>query len=354
MRRIALINQKGGVGKTTTTVNLGAALALQGKRVLVVDLDPQGNLSVHLDCRPEDAELSIYDVLTGNCGLGAAVRPTRTGNLFVVPSHIDLSGAELELAASFGRESLLKDAIQAWAEGAGGPGGGPPEGTSGSDEGSIPGSSFDYLLFDCPPSLGLLSVNGMVAAGEVILTLQTEFFALQGMSKLVDVIALLRRRLNPELEIAGILPCLYDTRLRLAREVLAEIRNYFPGQVGRPIGKNVKLAEAPSYGQTIFEYAPDSTGAQDYRHLAKMVIGQEEGSEAGAEAASAPAEGPEPEGPGSKPGPGPSSKSGPGPGSKTERPVELKPRPRAGRTDRDERADPKRKAAGSDPVELPE
>jgi chromosome partitioning protein len=195
------------------------------------------------------------------------VRPTRVENLFVVPSHIDLSGAELELAAAFGRERLLKDAIDAWLEAS-------EEGT-GNDAGNNGGSSFDYVLFDCPPSLGLLSVNGMVAAREVILTLQTEFFALQGMCKLVDVIGLLRKRLNPELEIAGILPCLYDTRLRLAREVLAEIRSYFPGKVGRPIGKNVKLAEAPSYGQTIFEYAPDSSGAQDYRALAEMVVSQE-------------------------------------------------------------------------------
>ena len=326
MRRIALINQKGGVGKTTTTVNLGAALALLGKRVLVVDLDPQANLSVHLDCRLEDEGLSIYDVLTGNCGLAAAVRPTSVENLFVVPSHIDLSGAELELAAAFGRERLLKDAIEAWLE---------------ADEGVNGGSSFDYILFDCPPSLGLLSVNGMVAAGEVILTLQTEFFALQGMSKLVDVIGLLRKRLNPELEIAGILPCLYDTRLKLAREVLAEIRSYFPGKVGRPIGKNVKLAEAPSYGQTIFEYAPDSSGAQDYRSLAEMVVAQETRSgDPDRNGPHAPAAG---RGPQQAPEEAP--RAAPAPAERpaaAEHLVELRPAP------------PARPRGVTDPVELPE
>ncbi len=258
MRRIALINQKGGVGKTTTTVNLGAALATMGKRVLVMDLDPQGNMSIHLDRAAGPQVPTTYDVLTGNMPIKDVLRTTDIPNLWVVPSNIDLSGAELELAASFGRESLLKDAIEQWVQ----------------DSNGV--SPVDYMLFDCPPSLGLLSVNGMVAAGEVIMTLQTEFFALQGMSKLVEVIALLRRRLNPELEIAGILPCLYDTRLKLAREVLAEIRKYFPGQVfERPIGKNVKLAEAPSYGQTIFQYAPKSSGAKDYQALAVEVIAQE-------------------------------------------------------------------------------
>jgi chromosome partitioning protein len=270
MRRIALINQKGGVGKTTTAVNLGAALVEANKRVLLVDLDPQANLSLHLDRLAGPEERSIYDVLTGNCTLEEAVRRTDVEGLLIVPSNIDLSGAELELAAAFGREGLLKEAFEQWRK-----------------RGCKP-LEPDYVLLDCPPSLGLLSINGMVASDEVILTLQTEFFALQGMSKLVEVIALLRRRLNPGLEIAGILPCLYDSRLKLAREVLAEIKEHFPGQVfERPITKNVKLAEAPSFGKTIFQYAPESSGALDYRALAAELIAREAGRPGGAGAKAA-------------------------------------------------------------------
>ena len=261
MRRIALINQKGGVGKTTSTVNLGAALARAGRRVLLVDLDPQANLSLHLDHALEADEPSTYSVLIGNSTVEGAIRPTKTDGLQLVASNIDLSGAELELASAFGRESLLKDALTKW------------EAESRASTGEPP---VDYVLLDCPPSLGLLSINGLVAAQEVIVAMQTEFFALQGISKLMDVFELIRQRLNPDLAICGILPCLYDSRLKLAREVLAEIRKYFPGQVlPRPIAKNIKLAEAPSYGQTIFEYAPDSPGAQDYAALADEILGQE-------------------------------------------------------------------------------
>jgi chromosome partitioning protein len=261
MRRIALINQKGGVGKTTSTVNLGAALARAGRRVVMVDLDPQANLSLHLDAQLRSGEPSTYGVLLGNTPFGQALRDTATPGLRIVGSNIDLSGAELELASAMGRETLLRDAIDAW------------EREERASNGRAPA---EYVLLDCPPSLGLLSINGLVAARETIITLQTEFFALQGMSKLVDVVQLLRRRLNPELTITGILPCLYDNRLRLAREVLAEIRNYFPGQVfQRPIAKNVRLAEAPSYGKTIYEYAPDCSGATDYRLVALEMIAQE-------------------------------------------------------------------------------
>lgn len=261
MRRIAIINQKGGVGKTTTVANLGAALALAGRRVVVIDLDPQANLSLHLDVPAPQDSPSIYGVLIGETSLAAALRPTRTPKLAIVSSNIDLSGAELELASAIGRESLLRDALEAWEREAREKDGGAPA---------------DYVLIDCPPSLGLLSINGLVAAGETIVTLQTEFFALQGMSKLVEVLKLLQKRLNPGLRIAGILPCMYDSRLKLAREVLAEIKSYFPGQVfTRAIGKNVKLAEAPSYGRTIFEYAPECSGASDYQALALELLRQE-------------------------------------------------------------------------------
>lgn len=262
MRRIALINQKGGVGKTTSTVNLGAALALEGRRVVVVDLDPQANLSLHLDVQLHSGEPSSYTVLLGDGTIETALRETKTPGLKLLPSCIDLSGAELELSNSFGREMILRDALEQWEQ------------RHRAAHGEAPA---DYVLLDCPPSLGLLSVNGLVAAREAIVVVQTEFFALQGMTKLVDVVQLLRRRLNPALEISAILPCLYDNRTKLAREVLAELRAHFPGKVfARAVAKNVKLAEAPSYGQTIFQYAPESSGATDYRDVARELIAMEQ------------------------------------------------------------------------------
>jgi len=261
MRRIALINQKGGVGKTTSTVNLGAALARAGRRVVLIDLDAQANLSLHLDVQLASGEPSTYTVLLGGTPLEAALRESKTEGLRLLASSIDLSGAELELANSFGREMILRDALDQW------------EKEHRDKHGEAP---VDYVLLDCPPSLGLLSVNGLVAAHEAIVSVQTEFFALQGMTKLVDVVQLLRRRLNPTLEITGILPCLYDNRTKLAREVLAELRSYFPGKVfQRAIGKNVKLAEAPSHGLTIFEYAPESSGAIDYELVSREIMAQE-------------------------------------------------------------------------------
>ena len=260
MRRIALINQKGGVGKTTSAVNLSAALALQGWRVVLIDLDPQANASMHLGIAVDSNEPSTYSVLCGSSSVEDALLPTNILGLQLLPSNIDLSGAELELANAMGRESLLRDAIETW------------ETEFKAREGK---SAADFVIYDCPPSLGLLAINGLAAAEEVFIALQTEFFALQGMGKLVEVVELMRRRINPELSITGIVACLYDSRLRLAREVLAEIRKYFPGQVfRRTIATNVKLAEAPSYGQTIFEYARDSAGARDYRQLANEVLGQ--------------------------------------------------------------------------------
>jgi len=261
MRRIALINQKGGVGKTTSTVNLGAALAREGRRVVVVDLDPQANLSLHLDVQLRSGDPSSYTVLLGNGTIESALRDTKTPGLRLLASNIDLSGAELELSNAFGREMILRDALEQWEQ------------RWRAEHGEAPA---DYVLLDCPPSLGLLSVNGLVAAQEAVIVVQTEFFALQGMTKLVDVVQLLRRRLNPKLEISAILPCLYDNRTKLAREVLGELRAHFPGRVlNRAVAKNVKLAEAPSYGQTIFEYAPESSGASDYRDVARELIAAE-------------------------------------------------------------------------------
>ncbi len=261
MRRIALINQKGGVGKTTTTVNLGAALALAGKRVVLVDLDPQANLTLYLGLElPADAP-SSYRVLTGEVSFGAALRATSTPNLRVLPTDIHLSGAELELSSAEGREGLLRDALEAWRK--------EHRARHGGEE------PADYVLFDCPPSLGLLSLNALTAADEVFLVVQTQFLALQGMSRLVEVIDLVKQRLHPGLRLSGIVPCMYDSRMRLAREVLSELRRYFPAQVFRtPISSNVKLAESPSFGKTIFEYAPESIGARDFASLSHEVLTQ--------------------------------------------------------------------------------
>ncbi len=252
MRRIAFMNQKGGVGKTTTCVNLGAALARRGMRVLLLDLDPQANMTVHLDVRPDSVGKSIYDVLAGRAALAEIVRPTSTLGMDLAPSSLDLAGAEMELVSAVGREQVLKESLDRLEEG--------PE-------------PYDFLLVDCPPSLGLLSVNALVAVREIIVPLQAEFFALQGMARLREVVDLVQKRLNPGLSILGILPSMVDSRTTLSREVLAEIRGYFGATVfGTAVRRNVKLAEASSHGRTVFEYAPDSNGAADYAALAEEVL----------------------------------------------------------------------------------
>lgn len=262
MRRIALINQKGGVGKTTTVANLGAALALAGKRVVVVDLDPQANLTVYLGAELAAGEPSSYRVLTGEVSFAAALRDTSTPNLRLLPTDIHLSGAELELSGAVEREKLLRTALSEWVAD-----------HARRHAGAEPA---DYVLFDCPPSLGLLSLNALAASDDVFLVVQTHFLALQGMSKLVDVIELVKQRLHPGLELGGIVACMYDSRMRLAREVLSELRRYFPAQVFRtPISANVKLAESPSFGKTIFEYAPESIGARDFASLSHEVLARE-------------------------------------------------------------------------------
>ncbi|MBN1418196.1 MAG: ParA family protein [Planctomycetes bacterium] len=249
MRTIAFMNQKGGVGKTTCTANLAAALAERGRRILLVDMDPQANLTVHLDQDARSVERSIYDVLSGDARIEDAVRESRAG-IALVPSHINLSGAELELATAVGRELLLRDALTPFLE----------------------AHPCDYVLIDCPPSLGLLSLNALVAAREVFIPVQAEFLALQGMAKLLDVVELVRRRVNPGLRVSGIITVLYDGRTGLAREVDQEIRRHFGALAfATRIRKNVRLAEAPSHGRTILEHAPASAGAQDFRTLAGEV-----------------------------------------------------------------------------------
>ncbi len=262
MRRIAVINQKGGVGKTTTCANLGAALALAGRRVALVDMDAQANLTLSLNVEAPPGSPSTYTLLLGESTLEASLRATTIPGLRLLPANIDLSGAELELAAAMGREHLMREALLEWERAA-----------RAKDGGRAPA---EYVIFDCPPSLGLLSINALAASDEVLIAIQTEFLALQGMSKLVEILQLLKKRLNRHLEIAGILPCLYDSRLKLAREVLAEIRRYFPGKVFPcSVRSNVKLAEAPSFGKTIFEYAPESNGALDYLAVAKEIASRE-------------------------------------------------------------------------------
>jgi chromosome partitioning protein len=254
-RRIALMNQKGGVGKTTTCVNLGAALARRGLRVLLVDMDPQANLTVHMDIKPDALERSIYDVLTGRASIADVVRPTSTLGMDLVPASLDLAGAEMELVSAVGREQILKEALDRWLA--------PADGVE----------PCDFVLVDCPPSLGLLAVNALVAVHEIVVPLQAEFFALQGMARLREVVGLVEKRLNPGLKVVGILPSMVDSRTTLSREVLAEIRGYFGAAVfGTAIRRNVKLAEASSHGRTVFEYASDSNGAADYAALAEEVL----------------------------------------------------------------------------------
>ena len=260
MRRIAVINQKGGVGKTTTTVNLAAALAAAGKRVCVLDLDPQAHASTHLGAEPDGKAPSLYDVLVASTPV-AAVRREIEPNLYLCPSDINLAAAEVELAGIVGREVLLREALAADAE------------------------PFDYLLMDCGPSLGVLTLNALAAADEVFIPLQPHFFALHGLSKLLETTALVARRINPAVKVSGVVICLYDAATKLAQEVVADL-NSFLDQSRRAnvpwaaakvfetrIRRNVKLAECPSHGKSIFAYAPRSPGAADYAALANEVLG---------------------------------------------------------------------------------
>jgi chromosome partitioning protein len=243
MKIVAVINQKGGVGKTTTTVSLGAALARLGKQVLLLDLDPQANLTLHVDRRPDLETSTVTQLLVEDRPLAELVQPTTTPGMFVVPADTSLGGVEQVLANRIGRETVLREAFEAYDG----------------------GREFDYVLIDCPPSLGVLSANALVAAHEVVVPMQTEYFSLQGMAKLTEVIQLVRRRLNPELDILCVLPCMVDLRTRLTGEVMENIRSHFGERLSEAfIRNNVKLAESPSFGATIFDHAPDSNGALDY------------------------------------------------------------------------------------------
>jgi chromosome partitioning protein len=247
-RIIAVANQKGGVGKTTTTINLGACLAELGLRTLVVDLDPQGNATTGLGIESRGLEHSMYHVLTQDVPLENCVEPTAVRNLFVAPASLDLAGAEIELAAAFSRETRLRTAIQAVVD------------------------DYDYILIDCPPTLGLLTVNGLSAAREVLVPIQTEYYALEGLGQLLRNVELVKRNLNPDLDVSTIVCVMYDARTKLSEQVVSEVRNHFgPKVVATVVPRNVKLSEAPSYGQPIIIYDPRSPGAMAYRAVAKEV-----------------------------------------------------------------------------------
>jgi chromosome partitioning protein len=268
LRSIAVANQKGGVGKTTTAVNLAVALARSGQRTCLIDLDPQAHATLHLGVTPGDHGVSAFDLLAGDEPLSAATVPV-DDRLSIVASHIDLSAVEMALAGKPGRETILRQRLLADSRCA-------PE--RGGDD------AFDYLVVDCPPSLGVLSLNAMAAVGEVLLPLQPHFLALHGLSKLLETIELVADHVNPNLRLLGVVLCLYDAGTRLAGEIGRDIESFFaaPGQAhpswrqarvfGTRVRRTIRLAEAPSFGQSIFDYAPTSHGAIDYAALADEVV----------------------------------------------------------------------------------
>jgi chromosome partitioning protein len=243
-------NQKGGVGKTTTAVNLGACLADLGYRVLIVDLDPQGNASTGLGINVRDLQASMYDVLLHDVPMDDCIEATSVRNLFVAAASLDLAGAEIELVPAFSRELRLKHALAEVID------------------------DYDFVLIDCPPSLGLLTVNGLAAATEVTVPIQCEFYALEGLGQLSKNVALVKKSLNPELELRTIVLVMYDARTKLSDQVVHEVRAHFGSRVCRQvIPRTVRLSEAPSFGQPIIAFDASSRGAIAYRELAKEVSG---------------------------------------------------------------------------------
>jgi chromosome partitioning protein len=244
---IAVVNQKGGVGKTTTTINVAADIASQGKKVLLVDLDPQGNASSGLGIVKDKVRATTYEVLMGGITLADAVHETHVAKLYVLPSTADLAGAEVELVNKPRREYALHDALQS--------------------------GSYDYIFIDCPPSLGLLTINALTVANNVLIPVQAEYYALEGLSQLLNTIQAVKQATNPGLDLLGIALTMFDKRNSLSEQVEAEVKNYFGDKLFHTIiPRNVRLAEAPSYGRTIYEHDRWSKGARAYKSLAKEIL----------------------------------------------------------------------------------
>jgi chromosome partitioning protein len=261
LRVLAVANQKGGVGKTTTAINLGTALAATGERVLIIDLDPQGNASTGLGVGPDRRPRTMYDVLTGTCDLAAAVVDTAVPGVAVVPANGDLVGLESELLADVNRPYRLRDAVAKLA----------------AHQAIKAGEfAFSYVLIDCPPSLSLLTLNAMTAAQAVLVPVQCEFFALEGISQLKDTIDQIKATLNPSLEIQGVVLTMHDARTAFSREVADNVRAFFGAKVYQTvIPRNIRVAEAPSYGKPILVYDPECVGSVAYLRLATEVMQRE-------------------------------------------------------------------------------
>jgi chromosome partitioning protein len=248
-RVIAIASQKGGVGKTTTTINLGACLAQDGQRVLIVDVDPQGNASSGLGINGNDQALGVYEALIGTADIAQAIVPTPMAGMSILTSGQRLSGAEVELVGMMARETRLRGIIAPLRD------------------------EYDFILVDCPPSLGLLTVNALTAADSVLIPLQCEYLALEGLTQLISAIRLVQDHLNPSLRIEGVLLTMFDVRLNLSQQVVDEARKFFSDRVYKTIiPRSVRLSEAPSFGKPIVQYDPHSTGAERYRELAREVL----------------------------------------------------------------------------------
>ena len=251
-KAIAIFNQKGGVGKTTTNINLGACLAQKGKKVLMVDIDPQGNTTSGIGIRKRTLKNTLYDVLIDDVDINKVILPTKTENLFILPASVDLAGAEVELTSMEGRERRLKKAIDAVRD------------------------DYDYILVDCPPSLGILTINSLTAVDSVLIPIQCEFYALEGVSQLISTVELVKKNMNPGLYIEGVILSMFDGRTNLSAQVVDEVKKFFgDAMYNTIIPRNVRLAEAPSFGESIITYDPSAPGAKAYLEFTREFLDRE-------------------------------------------------------------------------------